>query len=170
VRFSKEQRPFVSVSRDGALLPAVRDIITLIARHDLVLATGHSSPVETLLILEEARRQQVRRLVVTHAMNPPVEMTVAHMKEAAALGAFIEFVGGSPVAFDAKERYGRFADAIRQVGPQHCILSSDLGQAGNPRPAEGFGAFLLALQAHGVSRQDVEAMSKTNPARLLGLP
>src|SRR5215510_10453188 len=42
VRTSKEDRPFVSVTQNGELLPAARDVITVIAKRDLVLATGHS--------------------------------------------------------------------------------------------------------------------------------
>jgi hypothetical protein len=170
VRYSKENRPSVSVSRDGALLPAVTQVISLIAKHNLVLATGHSSAGDGLLLLREGRRQGVQHMVVTHAINPPIEMTVAQMKEAASLGAFIEFVGSTPVSPDAGERYDRFAVAIRQIGPQFCILSSDLGQATNPRPAEGFGAFLVAMRARGFTQQEVDQMSKHNPARLLGLP
>ena len=170
VRFSKETRPFVGVSRNGQLLPAVTEVISLIAKHNLILATGHSTAQEGLLLVREARRQGVQRLVVTHAMNPPILMTVIQMQEAAKLGAFIEFVGASPVAADAAERYDRFAEAIRKVGPEFCILSSDLGQMGNPLPADGFGAFLVAMRARGFTAQEIDRMSKQNPARLLGLP
>jgi hypothetical protein len=159
----------VSVSRNGALLPAVTEVIALIAKHNLVLATGHSAAEEGLMLLREGRRQGVEHMVVTHAMNAPIEMTVAQMKEAVTLGAFIEFVGASPVSPDAGARYDRFAAAIKQIGPQFCILSSDLGQPTNPRPAEGFGAFLAAIRARGFSLEDIDLMSKHNPARLLGL-
>jgi len=170
VRYAKETRPFVSVSRDDELLPAVTQVISLIAKHSLALATGHSSAQEVLLLVREARRQGVQRIVVTHAMNAPILMTVPQMQEAATLGAFIEFVGGSLAAADAVARIDRFADAIRKVGPEFCILSSDLGQMGNALPADGFGAFLVAMRGKGFSERDVERMSKQNPARLLGLP
>src|SRR5258706_11283818 len=68
VRYSKESRPFVRVSKDGALLPEVKDVIAVIAKHQLVLATGHVSPQEALMLLREGRRQGVRHMVVTHAM------------------------------------------------------------------------------------------------------
>jgi L-ascorbate metabolism protein UlaG (beta-lactamase superfamily) len=170
VRVSKENRPFVAVARNGDLLPEVKEVIALIAKHDLVLATGHSSPQETLMMLREAKRQGVRHMVVTHAMNTPVLMDVPQMQEAARLGAFIEFVGGSPASGDADARFSRFADAIRQVGPEQCILSSDLGQAGNPLPADGYGGFLVALRNRGISERDLDRMSRVNPARLFGLP
>jgi len=170
VRTSKENRPFVSVTQNGALLPAVREVIAVIAKHDLVLATGHSAPQEGLLILREAKQRGVQRMIVTHAMNTPVSMSVAEMQEAAHLGAFIEFVGGSLTAADAEMRMNRYAEAIRQIGPEFCILSSDLGQQGNALPPDGFGDFLVSLRRRGFTSQEVDRMAKQNPARLLGLP
>ena len=81
VRFSKENRPFVSVAKNGALLPAVTQVIASIARHNLILATGHSAPAEGLMLLREGRKQGVTHMVVTHAMNEPVLMTVAQMQD-----------------------------------------------------------------------------------------
>jgi Family of unknown function (DUF6282) len=170
VRFSREQRAFVRVARNGALLPETKAVIAVIAKRGLVLATGHVSPDEALMLLREGRQQGVEHMVVTHAMNPPVQMDVARMQAAARAGALIEFVGGSLQTAGAGERIDRFADAIRKVGPQFCILSSDLGQKGNPLPADGFAAFLLAMRAKGFTEPELDRMSKQNPARLLALP
>jgi len=169
VRYSKEMRPFVSVSKGGELLPDVKTVIGLIAKHGLVLATGHSTPAEDLMLLREGRQQGVRQMIVTHAIQPPVLMDVPQMKEAASLGAFIEFVGGSPEGQGAAARMDGIATAIRQVGVASSILSSDLGQQGNPLPPDGFGAFIEALRKRGFSDRDLDVMSKQNPARLLGL-
>ena len=170
VRYSKENRPFVRVSRDGALLPETKAVIAVIAKHQLVLATGHVSAEEGLMLVREGRRQGVAHMVVTHAMNPPIEMSVAQMQEASRQGAFIEFVGQSLATPDAPARLSRFAEAIRTVGPEFCILASDLGQKGNALPPDGFAAFIDAMRAKGFSSQEVDRMSKQNPARLLGLP
>ena len=170
VRYSKESRPFVRTSRDGELLPEVKEVIGVIAKHNLVLATGHVSPDEGLMLLREGRRQGVQHMVVTHAMNAPVLMDVPQMQEATRQGAFIEFVAGSLRTPDAAARVDRYAQAIRAIGPEFCVLSSDLGQKGNALPPDGFAAFLSALEARGISAQDVDRMSKQNPAKLLGLP
>jgi carbon monoxide dehydrogenase subunit G len=170
VRFSREERRSVSVSQNGELLPAVKEVIALIAKHRLVLATGHSTPAEALMLLAEGRRQGARHMVVTHAMNAPVLMTVDQMRRAAELGGLVEFVGGSLMSQDAEARIDRIADAIRAIGAESCIVSSDLGQSGNAPPPEGFGAFLAALRARGFTELDLDRMSKRNPARLLGLP
>ena len=71
VRYNKESRPFVSVSRAGKLLPPVHEVIALVAQHDLALATGHVTPEETLLILRAAKAAGVKRLIVTHPLLDP---------------------------------------------------------------------------------------------------
>ena len=169
VRVSKESRPFVAVSKDGQLLQSTRDVIAVIAKRQLAMATGHVSAQEGLMLIGEARRQGVQRIVVTHAMNTPVEMNVAQMQEAARMGALMEFVGGTMLSADAPARVERFADAIRKVGPEFCILSSDLGQKGNPLPADGLAAFIAAIKAKGFSDPDIDRMTKQNPGKLLGL-
>ena len=170
VRYSKESRPFVSVARGGALLPETRAVIAAIARHDLVLATGHTSASEALLLLQEGRRQRVRHMVVTHAMNPPIEMDVGGMRAAVTEGAFIEFVGGSLTEAGAGARLDRYVAAIREIGPEFCIVSSDLGQKNNPLPTVGFASFVRELQKRGLLPRDTDRMTKDNPAKLLGLP
>ena len=169
VKTAKENRPFVSVSRNGELLPETKAVVAVIAKHNLVMATGHVTAQEGLLLLREGRRQGVRRMVVTHAMNPPISMTVAQMQEAAKEGAFIEFVGSAIKTVDDQARMDRFAAAISQIGPAVTILSSDLGQQGNPLPADGFAMFLGAMRDRGISLADIEIMTKRNPATLLGL-
>ena len=169
VKYSKENRPFVRVSSKGELLPEVKEVIGVIAKHNLVLATGHVSAEEGLMLLREGRRQNAQHMVVTHAMNDPILMEIPQMQEAARLGAFIEFCGGSVTGPDAAARLDRYADAIRKVGPGSVILSSDLGQKGNALPPDGFAAFLLALRSRGFTETELSRMSKENPAKLLGL-
>jgi hypothetical protein len=115
------------------------------------------------MILREAQRQGVRRMVVTHALTPPVRMNLKQMREAAQLGAYIELVYGRMNAAE-------WARAIQAVGAEHFILSSDLGQPNNPMHPDGMLAFFEAMRKEGILPADLELMAKTNPARALGLP
>jgi Family of unknown function (DUF6282) len=169
VKYSRENRPFVSVARNGRLLPEVLNVIALAAKHQLTLETGHSSPEEGLLIVREAKRQGVQHVVVTHAMLAPVLMTIPQMQDAARDGAYIEFVYGGLLGQKPAFQIGDYAKAIKAVGPASCILSSDLGQPGNPLHPDGIEAFLEALRKEGFSQSDIDVMTKTNPARALGL-
>jgi hypothetical protein len=169
VRYSQVRRPFVSVSRAGQLLPEVKEVIALAAKHRLTLETGHSSPEECLMIVREGKRQGVRHMVVTHAMLAPVGMSVAQMRAAAQLGAYIEFVYNALIGPNKSFEMRDYVKAIREVGPKSCILSSDLGQAANPLHPDGLAAFFAGLAKEGISQADIDLMSKTNPARALGL-
>jgi hypothetical protein len=170
VRQSRESRPWVSVSRNGQLLVEVLEVLDVIASHKLVLATGHSSAEECLLLIREARKRGIERILVTHATLDPIAMSAAQAREAATLGAYVEFVYNALIGPKKEVVLQQYAEAIRAAGPDHCVLSSDLGQAGNPEPAEGLPAFFGGLQAQGFSPAEIDRMAKENPARLLGLP
>jgi hypothetical protein len=169
VRYSKEKRPFVAVSKNGQLLPEVKQVIALVAKHQLTLETGHSSAAECLLLIREERKQGVQHIVVTHGMLAPVQMSVEQMREAAQLGAYIEFVYNALIGPNKAFEMRDYAKAIRELGPKSCILSSDLGQAGNPLHPDGLEAFFAGLAKEGFTAAEIDLMAKTNPARALGL-
>lgn len=169
VRTSKEDRPFVPVSNGGKLLPAVGEILAAVARHKLVLATGHSSPAEVLMLVQAARQAGIQKILVTHATLGPVMMTTAQMKEAAHIGAYIEFVGNAVLGHTKVFEFGDYVAAIRAIGPERCILSSDLGQAGNPTHPEGLQQILTGLAKAGLNSAELRMLTVSNPARLLGL-
>lgn len=175
----KEKRPFVRVVKDGRIVPELKPILALIAKHNLVLCTGHSSAAECLILIRAARKAGVKRIVVTHAMADPVGMTVEQMKTAAKLGAVIECVWltnlTGPNSHLPSQRHWRkittpqYAKAMQTVGPKHFLLASDLGQYLNPIHTDGMKAFILGLRKAGVSQKDIDLMCRKTPARLLGL-
>jgi hypothetical protein len=169
VRFHDEDRPFVSVSKNGRLLPEVKQVLALVAQYDLVLATSHSSAEENLLLVREAREQGVNHIVITHAMMAPSHMSTRQMIEAADLGAYIEFSYNGLVGPHKEFVIADYAGAIRAVGPARCILSSDLGQVVNPVHPEGLLRFFEALLEEGFTRKEIHQMAIHNPSDLLGL-
>jgi microsomal dipeptidase-like Zn-dependent dipeptidase len=135
----------------------------------LMLETGHSSAEEGLMIIREAKRRGVQHIVVTHAMASVVRMTIPQMREAASEGAYIEFVYNATLGPNHVVNMADYARAIRAIGPNSCILSSDLGQVGNPLHPDGMALFFQALLKEGISQADIDLMAKANPARALGL-
>jgi len=158
----------VPVMRDGEPLPEVLRVFELIAQYDLSLATGHSSPDETLTLIPLAQAAGVERIIVTHPESALVKMPIAQQREAAAMGAWLEYPIGvalppNPMTLE------EFAERIRAVGPEHVILSTDLGQVMRPTPADGFIGYIDGLRDAGLSEAELDAMTKDNPARFLGL-
>jgi hypothetical protein len=169
VRYDKANRPYASVSKNGRLLPEVNQVLALIAKHKLTMETGHSSAQEGLMLIRAAKGLGVTSMVVTHAMEPPIQMNIEQMKQAAAMGAYVEFVYNALISSKTGLAMSDYVPAIRAVGPEHCILSSDLGQAGNPLHPDGLEAFFRELRAQGFTVAEIDRMAKTNPAKLLGL-
>ncbi len=169
VRSTKASRPFVRVSENGALLPETKAVIAAIAKHGLVLASGHVSAAEALMMFEEGRRVGVRAMVATHGMSTPTLLSVEQAKRANALGALVEFTGDTMQGPNARARVDRIAADIRSIGVEHAIVSSDLGKGGAEMPVDGFATLLEALRQKGFTDRELDQLVKDNPARLLGL-
>jgi Family of unknown function (DUF6282) len=169
VRMEKIPRPFVAVSKNGELLPETKAVIAMIAKYHLAMSTGHNTPQEDLMLIREGKRQGVEQIVVTHAMMAPIHMSISQMKEAASLGAYIEFVYNGTIGRFKEFDLVDYVKAIRAVGPAHCILATDLGQSGNLIPTEGLIAYFAGLRKLGITQAEIDQMSKVNPARVLGL-
>jgi hypothetical protein len=170
VRYSKQDRPFVRVSQNGQLTPDTKKVIALIAKDNLVLATGHPSAEEALMELREGQKDGVKHMVVTHAMIAPIHMSDEQMREAAKMGAYIEFVYNGLIGSYKEFTFKDYVRAIRYVGVDHCILSSDMGQPNNPVHPDGLLLFFKGLEEQGITKAEIDRMAKQNPARLLGLP
>jgi hypothetical protein len=59
------------------------------------------------------------------------------------------------------------AARIKNVGAQHFVLGTDLGQTGNPTPADGLQMFVGALRAEGVTAEQIQTMGRETPGALL---
>jgi hypothetical protein len=165
------------VDERGVVLPAVREVFRVCAAQRLVVHTGHSSAEQALSLIAAARADGCDRVVVTHAQFDVVDMNEAQMKEAASMGAKMELcalgmlVGPeAPLEWMRHSRRVSVADTaarIKSVGAQHFVLGTDLGQTGNPTPADGLQMFVTALAAEGISREQIQTMGSQIPGALL---
>jgi len=157
--------------KQGKLLPAVAEILNLVKRHEMVLATGHVSFLEIKTLVEEATKLGISKVVVTHALEPRfgATLSVEQQVQMAAKGAYIEHTYLSTLPAGGGIGIQALIEAVRAVGAGHCILTTDLGQKENLPPAAGLREAVASLLDGGLSEHDVELMLKTNPATLLGL-
>jgi hypothetical protein len=167
--------PYVQVSEGGKLLPRVLKLLDFVATQpQLILESGHVNPEEGLMMVHEAHARGIKRIVITHAMV--MHWTVPQMQEAARDGAYLEFVYHATLGAKPELTIADYAAAMKAVGPQHCIMATDLGDVHTPPPPpyplepQGFLDFMVAMHQAGLSVADINLMSKTNPALALGLP
>jgi hypothetical protein len=156
---------------DGCLREEVHAILDLIARWDVILATGHISIEEARAVVRAAAGQGVKRIVITHPLASFVNYSVEQMEEMLDLGAtWLEHVYndttrqvGHPIPIRA------LYDGIKAIGAEHCIMSTDSGQWLNPVPAQQFGIYMQDMLNLGLSAREIRIMTSENPARALGL-
>jgi hypothetical protein len=162
-----EAANILPVSANGELLPEVIAVLEAIASLDLALATGHSSPQDSLLLVRAARGLGIDRIVITHPLGD-LSLPAPIQREVIELGALLEF------PFGMVEPIGSITLAelvmrIRAAGAENVVLSTDLGQPGNPVPAVGFASGVQRLLDAGVTPREIDLMIRRNPARLLNL-
>jgi hypothetical protein len=150
---------------DGQISASARSCIELIAKHDMILATGHLGRHEIFPLVRTAREMKVRKVLVTHAEFPSQNLTAEEQVELADMGAMIEHC--FTTMHTGKAPWQTVIDSIRVVGPERCLLSTDLGQTINPPVAEGFALFAQTLLDGGFTVDEVRRMAVTNSAALL---
>jgi hypothetical protein len=152
-------------STTGAISGATHACIELIAKHDMVLATGHLGRHEIFPLVKTAREMKVRKVLVTHAEFPSQNLTAQEQVELANMGAMIEHC--FTTMHTGKAPWPTVMDSIRAVGAERCLLSTDLGQTINPPVAEGFALFAQTLLDAGFTVDQVRRMAVTNSAALV---
>jgi len=157
------------VDDDGSLTPETRAVLDLVAEFDAVLATGHVTWEEHLVVSKEFGRRG--KVLVTHAMEELAgpNLTVEQCVALADLGASIELCALTCLGALATREPSAIAGAASTIGPERCTLATDYGQKANVRPAEGFQGFADALLAEGLAEDEIRRMACHNPSALLGL-
>ena len=170
VDYNKETRAKAVVSRNGKLIPEVFEVLDLIKERNLTLATGHVTPEEALMIMTEAKRRGITKIIVTHPLLGPqfTDMSLPQLKEAVELGGAIEITAGTVTRDGAGKT--RAIEAIKTLGAENVFIASDSGLVGTPNHPDALAMAAKSLRAAGFTEQDLNRMFKETPARLVGLP
>jgi predicted metal-dependent TIM-barrel fold hydrolase len=154
---------------EGGLDLRVGQILDLVADADAAIATSHLDFEESRALVEEARRLGVKKMVATHVRFVTASLSIEEQKWMAERGVFLELCYSSLSPAWRSTTIDEVVGAIEEVGPEHYILASDLGQVHNPPPPEGLRIYVTILLERGVDPDDIRVMVKDNPERLLGL-
>lgn len=164
--------PIYYLDEQGALKPEVIEVLDYLAKKpEVILATGHGSPAEIDVLVKEAVKRGIKRILVNHPFCM-IEASREQMTEWAKLGAYLEL---NACDIDEVSSFGDGDPEVVQwmidnIPADRLVADSDYGQNGNIEPVEGLIHFTEYLQTRfGATKEQVEKMVVTNPAWLLGL-
>jgi hypothetical protein len=157
--------PMTVLDEHGNVSKETRQCLELIAKYNMILATGHLGRHEIFPLVRTSRDLGVKRIVITHAEFPSQNLTAAEQCELAALGAVIEHC--FTTYHTNKATWDEVFANIRATGVESTMISTDLGQKTNPPVAEGFAMFSQRLLDAGFTSSEVNLMAATIPQSLI---
>ena len=158
--------PITVLDENGEVTEPTRQCLEIIARYDMILATGHVSPREMVPVVRAAREAKVQRIVITHPEFPSTFLTVDQQRDLTKYDVLFERCFTQP--FTGKVAWETVFDNIRQIGPSTTILSTDLGQSTAPYVEEGLATFIGRLLDAGFTHSELETMAHHNAGQVLG--
>jgi len=162
--------PVPVLTADRQLRDDVKEIIDVVAKTGMALASGHLHVSETWLVFEEAKKRGVTRMVLTHPEDI-VDASLNDVAGLATLGAYVEhsicmFLEGCKFKSVDSADLKKHIDA---AGVDKTIIASDLGQVGVFHPVEGIRRGIKLCIDLGYSDADIRKMVSTNAAAALGI-
>jgi hypothetical protein len=159
--------PVAVVDERGEPVQALLDVLAVVARHGLVLATGHLARDEIFIVVDRALEAGVRHVVVTHPEFPAQDLDLDDQTLLAERGALLERCFTTP--YTGKCTWERVVEGIRATGADRNLLSTDLGQPANPPVEEGLALFADRLLERGITEDEIRAMTVEQSRLLAGV-
>jgi len=166
-RYERKKGGISILNRGKSLRKEIIEILQILSRHDVILSTGHLSQDEIIVLVKEAKKRKIKKILVTHPDHFFIQMPLKMQKDLAVKGVFFDRCFPTPRTSPLKME--EMAKRIREVGVASSILTSDFGQPENPFPVEGLRSYIQQLVHLGFSDQEIDQMVRINPSRLLNL-
>lgn len=174
IRYHGKREGVPVLDDNGRVLSEVVRVMEICAEANIIFATGHSSPEESIVLARKAREVGVKKCIVTHANSGIWKMTHDQVKRCIDFGAWIEYsyitnLWGPGTGLPDFERMSdKEFSAFALITPERSIVTTDLGQVGMPHPVEGMRRCVFALLENGLTQEQVDFMVRSNPAQLVG--
>ena len=156
--------PVPVVDDRGTLLPEAHEVLDVVARHGLVLCTGHLGRDEIFRLVEASVERGIRDIVVTHPEFPSQSIVPDDQVELARMGALMERTFTTP--YTGKVSWERVFEATRAVRPEKTVWATDLGQDANPPVEDGLALMADAFLGDGFTDEEIRTMAVANTRRL----
>lgn len=154
----------VDITDGDKLRDEWNDVLDVIAEHDLVLASGHLTCDEALILFRTAKARGVERLLFTHPILPFLNWDPAAADELAKLGVNLELAILPDILVDGR---GPVSHDLLDVYPHDMLVfGGDMGHADHPTLTEVLPDWVGEL-ASRAGDTDAEAIMTSNGRRLV---
>lgn len=159
------------LDENGKLYPACLEVLEVAKQYDMCVGSGHIFYPECAALLEAAKDMGLDKLVVTHPLSAVsrTPYTIEELCHLVDCGAVIEHCWRNCLPQLKSYDPHKYVEAVRELGAENTILSTDFCQVSDPSAAEGLRAFIAVMLQFGCTPEEITAMVKTNPCRLLNL-
>ncbi len=156
---------------NGEPVAALLEIMELVEQAGAVLATGHLRRDEIFPIVETAvRRFPALTISLTHPDYMSIGLTPEDQRTLLELNPSIWFdrCPEKPEP-DGTIHFSRIVKAIREVGVERTIISTDAGSDKRMFWSDTWRTYLSFLRSEQFTEEDIHTMARLNPAKLLGI-
>jgi Family of unknown function (DUF6282) len=158
--------PVPVVDEHGSLVPELYEVLGMIARHRMCLATGHLGRDEIFAVVDAAVDAGVETIVITHPEFPSQDLSVEDQNALADKGALLERCFTTP--HTGKVTWESWIANIRVTGPERSVLSTDLGQVFNPPVEDGMALMVDRLLDADFNEEEIYVMAVVNTRLVAG--
>jgi len=151
---------------EGRVLPEVRDVLRAVARHGLVLATGHLGRDDAFAVVDAAFEEGVETVVVTHPEFTSQRYSIEDQVALAARGCLFDRCLSTPLSGKADWEY--VFDGVRAVGLERNVFSSDFGNPDYPPVEDGLALWAGRLLDAGFGDDEVREAIVDGSRRIAG--
>ena len=159
-------RPASRARRCRLTAEGLAKVLDVVARHDLVLATGHLGRAEIHDVVDAALAAGVSHVVVTHPDYPTQGVPLDEQRELAARGALLERCF-API-HTGKVSWERPSRRSARPGRSTTCSRPISARSQNPPVEDGLALMADRLLEAGFSEDDVRTMAVVNTRRLAG--
>lgn len=158
----------IKILANRNLTDEAMNVLETVKENECVLATGHISWQESKALVEEAIDIGIRKIIITHPIYQLIDMPIQVQAELSSnKGVYIEH--NYAMYLIDKIPIEKTAGQIKSVGPEKCIISSDMGQTGNPAPSKALEVLADLLKRCSITEKELKTMGEGNPANIIGL-
>lgn len=156
---------------NGEVIPELIEILNLVKKYDVILATGHLSPEEIFVVVKKAKELGINKIVINHpefwvvGLTEEQQIELVNKYDVYLERCYAQPLGGGVYKSNLEDNY----NIIKKVGCKNIIVDTDGGQVENPNWEIAFEEYINYLYNKGISEEELNIMTKVNASKLLGI-